>query len=136
MTDQGVWSCRYDFLLGLDIDNRRGKGIFLEHEKYDEEPEHNKNIPCYRYRRRDRRPHEAVIKRGENKDCNKCYGSHELYDLLAVFLLGARPRIYPPLQELRIVFYKIQGDRQQRRGKYGQKNPRLPVIEGPRRKKQ
>src|SRR5260370_4373247 len=92
---QALQHTRYDLESRVDLDARRGKVIFLKHEKYDEKPERNTTIPCYGYRPRHRRPHEAVIKCGENKDCNKCYRRNELYDPLALLLLGIRTRIRP-----------------------------------------
>ena len=62
---------------------------------------------------------------------------HErLNDPLALFLLGARPPGCSPLQELRIISHEVDGDGQHRHEKYGQKSPRLPVIEGPGWKEQ
>src|SRR5258708_35188580 len=125
MTYVSVWSCSYDFLLTGDFDRSRSESIFLEYQKYDEEPEHDQNISYCDYVRRHRGPSEAMIDSGDNEDRDKCDHREELYDVLPLLLLGAWAGIYPPLKELRIAFNKVGGDRQHRSGKHSHENPRL-----------
>src|SRR2546427_1684489 len=48
VTHECVESGRDDFLVGIDLDSCRGKGIFLVQNKYDEKSNCNKNVSRYR----------------------------------------------------------------------------------------
>ena len=77
-----------------------------------------------------------MIKRGDNKHRDEHDSGDGLYDLLTRLLLGSWTTLYPSLQERRVFFHKVQGDRERGDAEHGEEGPRLPVIERPRRKEQ
>src|SRR5882757_9145612 len=131
MTHVRVGSCRDDFLLAADFDDCRSESIFPEHEKHGEEAERDQDISYDADVGRNRGPSETMVKRGNHEHGDKCYRREELYDLLTFLRLVARACIHPPLEELRIVFREIESDRERRPKKYYEKDPRLPVVDGP-----
>src|SRR5580700_3350598 len=131
MTHESVESARYDVLLGSNFDCCRGESILFVHKEYDQKSDCNENISCHCHEEWYRRPVEAVIKRGNDKHCDKPNRSDRLYDLLVPALLGSRSRIHSPLQELRVSLHEIHSDRERRHEKYSQKHPCLPVIHRP-----
>src|SRR5712692_7638095 len=136
MAHQRVGPRRYDFLARAEFDECRGKSVFLEYEKYDEEPKRDQDISACDYIRRHRGPCATMIESGDKHNRDEIYHRQRLNDLLALLLLVEGARGYPPLEQVRIVLHQVDGDRQHRHEKYGQENPRLPIMERPRRDEQ
>src|SRR5882757_1993012 len=111
MTHVRVGSSRYNLLLAADFDDCRSESIFSEHEKHGEETERDQDISYDADVGRNRGPSETMVQRGNHEYGDKCYRREELYDLLAFLRLVARARVYPPLEELRIVFREVESDR-------------------------
>src|SRR5664279_2448982 len=135
MTYPRVGSCGDNFLFGIDFDDSRSKGVLFEHTKYDKESDRHQGVPGNGSITRHTRPTEAMIHPRENDECDKRERRKKLYRLLTPLLFRAWTGVDSPRQKLRIVFHEVQGDQQHRCGEYEKKNPPLPIVKGPCRKK-